>query len=369
MRSGTTHVMQLIFALEFGGAESLALNICSLLREDERFSVSLCGVFGSGGPLAGVAAQRGVGAFSLDARRRGKVRTVVELYRRFRREGVSVAQVHGAYLLQYAIPAALLAGVALVYTEHARHSLGKHAWLRRLARLHGSLFGPMVCVSQNLRGFMIDEVGLKPERIEVIHNGIDLSSFTQPTPGNGRTGGVVIGTVARLTEAKDHGNLLRAFAMVRREAPEVRLVLVGDGELREDIESMVSSLGLRDAVEMTGKRSDIPQLLAGMDIFVLPSRREGFPVSIIEAMAGGRAVVATDVGGVREILEDGADGIVVPPEDDASLASAILGLVRDPNGRARLGDNARQKAARDFSDQAMIRNYKRLFTSAGGARA
>ncbi|MDZ4165680.1 MAG: glycosyltransferase, partial [Smithellaceae bacterium] len=286
MALGNIHVMQVVFALEFGGAESLALNVCSLLREDERFSVSLCGVFKSGGPLSDVASERGVSAFSLDAHRLGKVRTVVELYRRFRQERTAVAQVHGAYLLQYVMPAALLAGVAVVYTEHARHSLGRHAWLRRMARLHGRLFGKMVCVSQNLRSFMIDVVGLRPDRIEVIPNGIDLSRFAQPAQEPSRkSGDVVIGTVARLTEAKDHGNLLRAFATVRKESPDVRLLLVGDGELRQEIESLVSSLGLEDAVEMTGKRSDIPQLLADMDIFVLSSRREGFPVSIIEAMA------------------------------------------------------------------------------------
>jgi glycosyltransferase involved in cell wall biosynthesis len=370
MALGNIHVMQVIFALEFGGAESLALNVCSLLREDERFSVSLCGVFGSGGPLSDVASQRGVSVFSLDAGRLGKVRTVAQLFRCFRQEKVAVAQVHGAYLLQYVMPAALLAGVAVVYTEHARHSLGRHAWLRRLARLHGRLFGKMVCVSRNLRGFMIDVVGLRPDRIEVISNGIDLSRFAQSAQDLSRkSGGVVIGTVARLTEAKDHGNLLRAFATVRKEVPDVRLLLVGDGELRQEVESLVSSLGLEDAVEMTGKRSDIPQLLAGMDIFVLPSRREGFPVSIIEAMACGRPVVATDVGGVREIIDDGVDGIVVPPEDAAALAAAILGLVRDPDGRSRLGERAVHKAAANFSDQTMIGNYMRLFTSVGGARA
>lgn len=370
MSSGTTHIMQVIFALEFGGAESLALNVCSLLREDKRFSVSLCGLFGTGGPLDGLAVERGVGAFSLDASRLGKVRTVVELYRRFRRERVAVAQVHGAYLLQYVMPAALLAGVAVVYTEHARHSLDRYAWLRRVARLHGRLFGKMVCVSQNLRGFMIDVVGLSSDRIEVISNGIDLSRFARPAQDMSRKSeGLVIGNVARLTEAKDHGNLLRAFATVRREVPDVRLLLVGDGELRGEIESMVSSLGLADAVEMTGKRSDIPLLLAGMDVFVLPSRREGFPVSIIEAMACGRAVVATDVGGVREIINDGVDGLVVPPEDDTSLAAAILGLVRDPDARSLLGQNAAKRAIENFSDQAMIRNYVRLYTSLGGGRA
>ena len=370
MSSATTHVMQVIFALEFGGAESLALNVSSLLREDKRFSVSLCGMFGSMGPLSDVASQRGVNAFSLDALRLGKVRTVAELYRLFRLEGVAVAQVHGAYLLQYVMPAALLAGVAVVYTEHAKHSLSKHARLRRMANLHGRLFGKMVCVSENLRGFMIDVVGLRPDRIEVIPNGIDLSRFAHSVHERiQQNEGVVIGTVARLTEAKDHGNLLRAFATVHNEMPDVRLRLVGDGELRQEVESLVSTLRLEDAVEMTGKRSDIPQLLAGMDIFVLPSRREGYPVSVIEAMACGRPVVATDVGGVREIIDDGVDGIVVPPEDSAALAAAMLALVRDPEGRSRLGKCAGRKACENFSDQAMVDNYIRLFASVGGARA
>jgi glycosyltransferase involved in cell wall biosynthesis len=362
--------MQVIFALEFGGAESLALNVCSLLQGDERFSASLCGVFGAGGPLAEVAAKRGVGACAMDARRRGKLRTIAGLYRLFRSDGVDVAQVHGAYLLQYVMPAALLAGVDVVYTEHARHSLGRHAWLRRLARWHGRLFGTMVCVSQNLRDFMIDVVGLRADRIAVIPNGIDVSAFSRPPKDHERDGdGLIIGTVARMTEAKDHGNLLRAFAAIRGQEQGVRLLLVGDGELRGEIESLIASLGLGDAVELTGKRSDIAQLLAGMDIFVLSSRREGFPVSIIEAMASGRTVVATDVGGVREIIDDGVDGVIVPPEDDASLAAALLSLVRDPDRRSRLGASAEKRAAMNFSDQAMIRRYMRLFISFGGESA
>ncbi len=362
------HTMQLIIALEFGGAESLALNICRQLQRTGMFRVSLCGFFGTKGVLAGEAEQYGVGVSYLDAFKRSKLAAMCDLYCLLRRERVSVIQVHGAYLLQFAVLPALMAGTKIIYTEHAKHSILRYPRLRWVAKIFSNACLKVVCVSKDLRDFMASTVGVRPSRLQVIHNGIDIERFScsiNEEIGR-RNRNQVIGTVARLTEAKDHENLLCAFAAVRKVEPDVCLLLVGDGELREEVESMISSLRLEDAVEMTGKRSDIPQLLNGMDIFVLPSRREGFPVSIIEAMACGRAVVATDVGGVREIIDDGVDGIIVPPEDHQSLAAALAQLLQDQELRNRLALNARKKVVKLFSEQTMMGKYMRLFISAGG---
>lgn len=365
------HHMQLIIALEFGGAESLALNICRQLQRAGVSRASLCGFFGKKGVLAAVAEQDGVGVNYLDALKRSKLVAMYDLYRLLRKERVSVMQVHGAYLLQFAVLPALMAGTKVIYTEHAKHSILKYPRLLWVAKIFSHACSRVVCVSRDLRDFMALTVGVRPSRLEVIHNGIDLERFSCPenTEHERKNQSIVIGTVARLTEAKDHENLLRAFNVVREDEPGVRLLLVGDGELRQEIESVVSSLGMEGVVEMTGKRSDIPQLLNGMDIFVLPSRREGFPVSIIEAMACGRAVVATDVGGVREIIDDGVDGIIVPSGDHRSLALALVQLVQDQRLRNRLALNARQKVVAFFSEQAMMEKYKRLFLSAGGRLA
>jgi L-malate glycosyltransferase len=270
--------------------------------------------------------------------------------------------------LQFVAFPALLAGAKVVYTEHAKHSILKYPRLRRQARILSVLCSKVVCVSHDLKQFMVKDVGVKPSRIEVIHNGVDLERFTalEPDQKTNSKSELVIGTVARLTEAKDHGNLLRAFALVREKISQARLVLVGDGELRREIETMIRDLDLERSVDLLGKRSDIPKQLAHMDIFVLPSKREGFPVSIIEAMACAKPVVATDVGGVREIINDGEDGVIVPPEDHSSLATALLRLAQDFGLRERLGSKARLKAIEQFSEQAMMEKYQGLFNKTGG---
>lgn len=362
------HVMQLINVLDFGGAESLALNICMYLNKCGSCQTSICGLFGGKGPLAAHAENNAVRVHYFKPERAGRLQVMWNLYRLFRNQGVTVLQVHGSYLLQYAALPARLAGVKVIYTEHAKYSLGKSAKLKRNTKCLSRLADRVVCVSENLKNFMITEIGIRASRIEVIHNGVDLDTFrveSKQIPVKEDLKKLLVGTVARLSEPKDHGNLLRAFAVAVSKRPELRLMLVGDGELRSSIQNMIQECDLEQHVEMLGRRSDIPELLEAMDLFVLPSRREGFPIAVLEAMACGKPVVATDVGGVSEIISNGEDGIIVPPENSNALADAILKLAADNELRDTIAAKGYQKVVSQFSEQAMMNKYLNLLLPSG----
>ena len=167
--------------------------------------------------------------------------------------------------------------------------------------------------------------------------------------------------VARLSREKNHALLVRAFSKAVQSCPNLELWLVGDGELRRDIEELVKQLGLEEKVKFFGVRSDVPELLSQADIFVLSSDYEEFGLVVAEAMAAGLPVIATAIGGIPEILEGGRAGILVPPKDVDALAKAIVELARDEKKRAELSDYGRKLVAERFDIRRTVREYEKLY--------
>lgn len=172
---------------------------------------------------------------------------------------------------------------------------------------------------------------------------------------------VVFTCVGRFGEQKNQELLLRAFATVVANGPMARLLFVGDGPGRNAIEMIARSLNIARNVSFLGVRRDIPAVLADTDVFVLPSRWEGTPLSLMEAMAAGRAVIATRVGSVPEMVSDGVSGVLVPTEDPAPMAQALRRLFLDAALRQRLGERARADAKQAFSAETMARHYEELY--------
>jgi glycosyltransferase involved in cell wall biosynthesis len=155
--------------------------------------------------------------------------------------------------------------------------------------------------------------------------------------------------------------LIRAVAEVRQTQPQVRLVFVGDGPLRVNLEALVFELGLSDRVHFTGQRADVARLLGAFDIFVLPSLREALPIAVIEAMAVRLPVVAGRIGGIPEVVEDGTTGCLVPPGDGAALAAVLERLVADPALVARLGAAGQARVQSQFTVEQMVRRVEHLY--------
>lgn len=257
-----------------------------------------------------------------------------------------------------AAPLARLHGARVVETYH-----GREAWRR--GPIRGS-FAPdravcrlvdrVIAVSQAAADFLVRGKGYPAAKVTVIPNGRDLSRFT---PGAHRetvrkelgVGGEtpLVGVVGRLDAQKGHTYLLRAWPAVRAEFPDARLLLIGDGALREPLAAEAQALGIADSVVFTGFRADVPRLFDALDVATLPSLYEGMPLTAIEASAMACPLVATAVDGTPEVVIDGATGRLVPPRDPPALASAIAELLRDPVRSRALGAAARARALGHFS--------------------
>jgi glycosyltransferase involved in cell wall biosynthesis len=175
---------------------------------------------------------------------------------------------------------------------------------------------------------------------------------------------VCIGIIARLALVKDVGTLLNAMQIVLKECPNCLLQIVGDGPERDKLEKLAINCGIRNKVEFLGFRRDIPEVLAGIDIFTLSSLSEGTSITILEAMAAGNPVVATRVGGNPSLIEEGVNGFLVPAGQPKELALALLRLAKDARLRERIGEVNKKKAEKEYSIQAMAANYERLYASA-----
>lgn len=192
-------------------------------------------------------------------------------------------------------------------------------------------------------------------RTHVVYYGIDLARFANAAPAlEPEAGSLVVGNVARLAPQKGQRHLVEAAALVHERHPEVRFLFVGDGELRAELEAQAASTARPDRFLFVGARDDVPELLASIDVFALPSLFEGLCYAVIEAQAAGVPVVATPVGGVRENVVDGETGLIVPLESPRALADAIVRLLDDPELAARLAANARKRTFERYSLERMV---------------
>lgn len=214
---------------------------------------------------------------------------------------------------------------------------------------------------------LMREMNIPAEKLEVIYNGVDGDAF-YPEKDLGTTQvfqaedeSPVIGAVAYLTKRKGMHHLVAAFRRVADRFPRARLKIVGDGEERQALERQVRMLGLADQVALLGNRSDIRSLMNGFDVFVLPSLWEPFGLVIAEAMACSRPVVATNVGGIPEIVEDGVSGILVPPANADRLAEALIALLLDDGRRRDMGRAGRKRFLEQFDAGIMSTKYQTLY--------
>lgn len=243
--------------------------------------------------------------------------------------------------------------------------------LFRLSRRH---FAAVVAVSRENRRTLVGHYGLPPAQVEVIPNGIDLSAFAEPVPPEAaaalrRTFGLpaesrVVITVGRLASNKGQHHLVAAAPAVVARFPTVHFLLVGEGEARPALMRQIAALGLKGHFTLAGQRGDVPALLRGSDVFVLPSLAEGFALALLEALAVGLPVVATRVGGAEEAIVPGENGFLVPPGDPQALAAALIAVLdMPPMALAAMRAAARRAVARfdlSYTAAQTLALYRRL---------
>jgi glycosyltransferase involved in cell wall biosynthesis len=203
-----------------------------------------------------------------------------------------------------------------------------------------------------------------PTRLVVIPNGVDSARFSGTAGGNRPAGGTIIGSLAVLRPEKGLADFVRAAAHVVERFPEARFVIWGEGPLRSPLEGLIRDLGLSGAVALAGATLEPEAVLRQLDIFVLPSLSEACSNALLEAMASGRAVVATRVGGNPALVEDEVTGLLVPPQDPAALAKAVIRLIEEPALAAGLAVRAQQRVREEFSMERMLARVQALYAKA-----
>jgi glycosyltransferase involved in cell wall biosynthesis len=223
----------------------------------------------------------------------------------------------------------------------------------------------LVTISEEIRDALLDLGIGRPEQFRVIRLGFDLSAFSAVTVPRGvlrkslrlAPDVPLVGIVGRLVPIKDVPTMLHAM----HEVPQAHLAVIGDGELRPELEAAAQAAGLADRVHFTGWAPDVAAALSDLDVVALSSRNEGTPVALIEAIAAGRPVVATDVGGVRAVVRDGETGFLVPPNDAVALGAAVRRLLEDPDLRRRMGAAGRAAVIERFGQDRLVREVGDLY--------
>lgn len=367
-------IAHVIYRLDVGGLENGLVNLVNHIPPDRFRHAIICLTDYS--DFRRRIRRSDVEFYALQKRDGHDFTLYLKLWRLLKRLRPAIVHTRNIAALEAVVPA-LLAGVpARIHGEHGWDvtDLGganrKYRWLRRMLKPGVHSF---IALSRDLEGYLRDKVRVPPERISLICNGVDTERFrpagereSLPWEPSRDRSLFLMGTVGRMQAVKDHLNLVRAFLLLQGSpaAARLRLVIVGDGPQRQAAVELLRSAGLEDRAWLPGARDDIPAVLQGLDLFVLPSLAEGISNTILEAMASGLPVVATQVGGNPELVEPGRTGALVPPADPTALAAAIRNYLEDPVECRRQGWEARQTAERRFSLPVMVGNYLNVYERA-----
>ncbi|MFN0303286.1 MAG: TIGR03088 family PEP-CTERM/XrtA system glycosyltransferase [Burkholderiales bacterium] len=378
-------VLHVVFRLAVGGLENGVINlinwmpaadwrhaILALTDIDENFSKRI---------------QRDDVIFeSLHKRPGHLIKQFPQVYSLLKRLRPTIVHTRNLGTLETQVPA-WAAGVPVrIHGEHGwdvSDPAGTRIRYQFMRRLYVPFVHQYITVSSHLKEYLVRRVGVDERIIMHLCNGVDSARFAPTLGGRAPIAGCpfvdpdlfVVGTVGRLQEVKDQVNLAHAFVHAMRICPSardrLRLAIVGDGPLRTPVVQILRDAGLDDLAWLPGERHDVPDVLRGLDLFVLPSRAEGISNTILEAMSTGLPVVATDVGGNSELVDDGITGTLVPASDSARLGDAILTYYKDPTLRRRHAETGRKRIVQKFNLDGMVARqaelYQRLLRAKGYA--
>jgi len=361
--------VHLIWRLARGGMENGLVNLINHLpRERCRHAVvALDGVT----DFAERITREDVPVVALNKPAGHGLREYPQLLRTLRALNPQLLHTRGLAALEMA-PLGRWMGIPVLHGEHGWDAADpngvrrKYQWLRRLYRPFVTHY---IAVSGAIEDYLIHRVGVRRDAVSRICNGVELARFApacggrEPIAGSpfNAPGLQVIGTVMRMARVKDPLGLLEAFGLAVRVHRNLRLIMVGEGELMDNLRAAIVASGLKHTVWLAGARDDVPQLMRGFDAFVLPSRAEGISNTLLEAMASGLPVVATEVGGNPELVAQDETGILVPPGEPGALAAALVGLMQAPSRARRMGQRGRERAETQFGLPTMLSAYARLY--------
>jgi sugar transferase (PEP-CTERM/EpsH1 system associated) len=369
-------IVHVIVRLDVGGLENGLINLVNRIPSSRyRQAIVSLTTYSS---FRDRISRDDVEVFSLNKRPGKDLGNYARLWKLFRTLRPDVVHTRNLGTIDCAWPAKLAGVPALVHGEHGWDVIDEHGQNRKyrlLRRACAPLIDRQIAVSRDIATWMERDVGLPASRVAQIYNGVDTSKFrpadgcraSLPTLGDSEADAFVIGTVGRMAEIKDPLTLAHAFIALCSGAGvarrRLRLVMIGDGPLREDVNRALAAGGVQDLTWLPGRRDDIDRILRGLDLFVLPSRNEGISNTILEAMATGLPVVATDVGGNPEVVADGKTGMLVPSRNPAAIAAAMHAYLEGSAPVKAHGAAGRERVVEDFSMDMMLARYLDVYDS------
>ncbi|UZP67531.1 glycosyltransferase family 4 protein [Desulfovibrio mangrovi] len=289
------------------------------------------------------------------------------LCRFVRDNGIQLLHAHDLSSMAYASATGTICRIPVIMTEHSRHYLDERARRRWEKRLFAYGLDALAEVSPQLAEASARKDGIPPRKILTIVNGVDIDAMQRADGTRFRTEiaasaeNFLIGSVGRLEHIKGPDILLEAFADIAGSFPEARLVLTGSGSMESPLRERAHALGLAEKVVFAGARSNIPEILAALDCFVMPSRSEGLPFALLEAMAAGKPVISTSVGHIPEILEHGRNGCLVSSESPQDLAKALRSIITDHALRNSIARQAPAVVEQRYAQSVMFEQYESLY--------
>ncbi|MCK4622637.1 MAG: GT4 family glycosyltransferase PelF [Desulfuromonadales bacterium] len=362
------NVLHLIQGLEIGGLEIMAENLVKGL-DPSIYRPSIC-CFDSMGVLAEDLGAKGIDIHLLKRNPGVDYYYPFRLARLLRANQTDILHLHNPTAFFYGTLAGKIANTPkIIYTEHGRDFSASFK-VKISNRILAKMVDRIVVVADHGKKYLVEQEGVNGEKIERIYNGIDHERFgvSQKTEVVRRNLGLVndqpvLGIVARLDPIKNHSCLIKAMKMVVKEQPTAILLVVGDGQQRSELENLTQILSLQNNVRFLGTRSDIPELLSALNVFVLPSFSEGLSLTLVEACASGIPIVATDVGGNKEVVLHDQNGLLVPSDHPEALGRAILRVLADGDKAQTMGKRGRQIFEESFTLKAMVKKYENLYES------
>jgi sugar transferase (PEP-CTERM/EpsH1 system associated) len=369
-------IVHVIHHLGVGGLENGLINLINHIPPERYRHAIIC--------LKGYSdfrwriTRENVEIIALNKREGKDFRVYFNLFKMLRRLKPDIVHTRNLGTMEGQVIAAVAGARARVHGEHGRDIFDLHGKNRKYNLLRIAIrpfVDHFIAVSRDLESWLVNTVGATPHRINQIYNGVDSLRF-HPRSGENFKGGpqgfftdnvFVIGSVGRMASVKNYPGLIQAFLALLKEPAareRFRLLIVGEGSSRQECIDMLREAGAEALAWFPGERADIPELMSAMDLFVLPSLGEGISNTILEAMATGLPVVATNVGGNVELVKEGLTGILVPPGVPAAMTEAILQYYRNPDLVVKHGKAARQQIEASFSMEAMTKGYLQVYDKA-----
>ena len=355
-----------------GGAETHLLTFARKLNK-KRFNLNF--VCPSEGNLTFELRRLNIEPIIIDVRKKSNLKAIPRLIRIIKDQGIDIVHTHGLRGAFFGHLAAKVAGAPiilstihdLIYT-HQKFSTRKARSYILLIKLTTALADKVIAVSEKVKQDLIVKGGVKLDKLITIHNGIDLDEFRAARDRESirRELGIasqtpVVGITGRLVPEKGIEYFLKAASQIKKGLVKIKFLIVGDGPSRQQLENLAKKLGISQDCLFTGFRKEIADIISIFDVSVLSSLCEPFGLAILEYMALGKPVVATNAGGVSEIIEDGKNGILVPPQQSGRLAQAVVSLLKDRTKARQMSLAGRALVESEFSAEKMVKEVERLY--------